>query len=224
MTLPSELLRETPDEQRPSDRRELVEPADELEVVRNRLAEADPRVEADELLRHARGDRERKPLLEKALHVRHHVVVRGVDLHRARLALHVHEAEIAARVGDDACELGIASESRHVVDELDAELERTTGNRRLGRVDRDRGARQVEQHLLDPLELLVGAHAHRAGPRRLAADVDDRGAAVEHAPGCGHRRLDPEVHSTVRERVGRDVDHAHHRWGGKPLVDRHASV
>ena len=53
------------DEHRPAERGQLVEPAHELEVVLDRLAEADPGIEADELLADARGDREREPLLEE---------------------------------------------------------------------------------------------------------------------------------------------------------------
>ena len=43
VSLPERALAREPDEQRPADRGELVEPADELEVVRDRLAEADAR-------------------------------------------------------------------------------------------------------------------------------------------------------------------------------------
>ena len=38
------------DEDRPAERAELVEPANELEVVLGRLAKTDPGIEADELL------------------------------------------------------------------------------------------------------------------------------------------------------------------------------
>ena len=151
MTLPSELLRESPT----SSGRPIAASSSSRRTSSRLWATVLPKPipgsRQTSSSGDARRDREGEPLLEKTLHVRHHVVIRGVDLHRARLALHVHEAEIAARVGDDACELGIASQSGDVVDELDAELERAPGDRRLGGVDRDRRARQVEQHLLDPL-------------------------------------------------------------------------
>ena len=51
-------------------------------------------------------------------------LVGGKFLHRPRLALHVHQAEVAARVRDNARELGIAAKRRDVVDELGAERER----------------------------------------------------------------------------------------------------
>ena len=75
-----------------------------------------------------------------ALHVGDDVVVDRVVLHRPRLALHVHEAEVAAGVGDDTRELRVAAQRGDVVHELDAELERAPRDRRLRGVDRDRRA------------------------------------------------------------------------------------
>ena len=48
--LPERALAREADHERPADRGELGEPPDELEVVLDGLAEADARVEADELL------------------------------------------------------------------------------------------------------------------------------------------------------------------------------
>ena len=83
-----------------------------------------PGVEADPLLRDPRLDREREPLLEERRDLGGDIVVARVVLHRPRLALHVHQAEVAARVGDHAGELGVAAERGDVVDQLGAELER----------------------------------------------------------------------------------------------------
>src|SRR6266851_4505921 len=62
-------LAREPDQDRPPDRDELVEAAHKLEVLLDGLAEADARVEADELLADTRGDCECKPLLEECLHI-----------------------------------------------------------------------------------------------------------------------------------------------------------
>ena len=80
------------DEHRPSDRDQLRQAPDELEVVLDRLAEPDPGVEADELLADPLRHGEREPLLEERLHLGDDVVVARVVLHRPRLAVHVHEA------------------------------------------------------------------------------------------------------------------------------------
>ena len=94
------------------EREQHVEAADELEVVLRRLAEADARVEADPLLRNPLRDGEREALLEERRDLRGDVVVARVLLHRPRLALHVHEAEIRAGVGDHAGEVGVARAAR----------------------------------------------------------------------------------------------------------------
>ena len=84
----------------------------------DRLAEPDPWVEADELLADPRRDRKGEPLLEKRLHVRDDIVVDRVGLHRPRLAAHVHMADVGVRLGDHACERGVAAQGGHVVHEL----------------------------------------------------------------------------------------------------------
>ena len=104
------------------------------------------------------------------------VVVARVGLHRARLALHVHQAEVRTALGNDAGELGVAPQRRDVVDELGAEFERAAGYLALRRVDRDGNAVEPLENRHDAAELLVDRDPCGAGPRRLAAHVDDRGA------------------------------------------------
>ena len=67
------------------------------------------------------------------------------------------------------------------------------------------------EHGHDAPQLLVERHALRAGPGRLAADVDDRRALRRAiAPRGCDRVLGRAVDAAVRERVRRDVDDAHH--------------
>ena len=61
-------------------------------------------------------DRELGALLEEGADVVDDVVVARVVLHRARLAEHVHEAAVAAAIGDEAGELGLVAEGGDVVD------------------------------------------------------------------------------------------------------------
>ena len=154
----SERLREKPISTGRPSADQLGQPADELEVVLVRLPEADSRVEADELLADPLGDRERQPLLEEGLDLRDDVVVARVGLHRPRLALHVHQAAVRARLGDDACELRIAAQRGDVVDQLRAELER---------LPRDLGLRGVDRDRL-PLRALRAPAGPAAAPRRQA--------------------------------------------------------
>ena len=78
------------------------------------------------------------------------VVVARVDLHRARLALHVHQAEVRAAVRDDARELRVAAQRGDVVDELRAELERAPRDLGLRGVDRDGQPGELLEHREDP--------------------------------------------------------------------------
>src|SRR6185436_7997627 len=84
------------------------------------------------------------------------------------------------------------------------------------RIDRERyaarvaiGAQRLEQGQ-HAIELLLFGGRRGAGARRLAADVDDRGAVVEHLVGMVQRALAVGVAATVVERVRGDVEHAHH--------------
>jgi hypothetical protein len=132
----------------------------------------------------------------------------------------VHQAEVGLRGRNHSGQLRVAAERGDIVHELGAELERATGDLGLGGVDRD-GYLALERledgH--DSPQLLVECHALGAGPCRLAPDVDDRGAFVQHPSRSrdGVHRL--EVDSSVRERVGRDVDDAHHRRARKSSLE-----
>ena len=65
--------------------------------------------------------------------------------------------------------------------------------------------------------------ALRTGPRRLAADVDDRGALVEQAPRGRDRHLRLVVPAAVGEAVGRDVDDPHHARAAQTFLERRTS-
>ena len=79
---------------------------------------------------------------------------------------------------------------------------------------------QTLEHGQHALQFLVRVDALGAGTRRLAADVDDRRAALEHLRRRGHRVIRAEMDAPIRERVGRDVDDAHHGRTREPLLDR----
>ena len=134
------------DENRAADPAEPLEATDQLEVLVGRLAEPDPRVEADVILGNPGRHRDGEPFLEKAGDLLHNVVVTRRDLHRARLPLHVHEANVCACVGDCTREPGIATQRGDVVDEQRARSECLSRHLRLGGVDRDRNAGELLEH------------------------------------------------------------------------------
>src|SRR5919197_600005 len=61
----------------------------------------------------------------------------------------------------------------------------------------------------DAAQLLLGRHRRRAGPGRLAADVEDVGAGRRQLEPVRDRPLGAEEEPAVRERVGGHVDDAH---------------
>src|SRR5207249_12056496 len=95
---PEEALARGADENGKTERHDLVQPRQELEVVLDRLAEPDSRIEADALLRNPGLDREGEPLLEERRDFGDDIVVTGIVLHAARLSEHVHQAKVGASV------------------------------------------------------------------------------------------------------------------------------
>src|SRR5579862_2891159 len=124
------------DQHRAAEREEHVEAPDELEVVLERLAEADARIKADAILTHAALDREPHAVLEERRDLACNVVVTRIVLHRPRLTLHVHEADIGVVLGAHVCKLRIGAECRDVVHELGAERECAAPDLGLRSVDR----------------------------------------------------------------------------------------
>ena len=138
-----------PDQYRAPKRDENVEPTDELEVLSRRLAEADPGIEADSLLRipAATANASRPPGTQSLRRPRRRNAGRPAS--GARLALHVHQTEIRTALGHDAGQLGVPPQRRDVVDELGAQFERAGGLPRSSpcrsRRERRRAAREPER-------------------------------------------------------------------------------
>ena len=75
------------------------------------------------------------------------------------------------------------------------------------------GAVDHLDHGLGAHDLGLAVDRRGAGPRALAADVDDRGAGGDQRVGVGGGRGRVGVGVAVEERVGRDVEHAHQLEG-----------
>ena len=94
--LADEALARGPDHQRPPQLPQLPQPPQQLQVVLQRLAEPDPRIEPDPLLGDALRHGELQPLGEKGLDVVDDVVIARIVLHRPRIPRHVHEHDADA--------------------------------------------------------------------------------------------------------------------------------
>ena len=232
-----EALARGADHDRAAQRQQLVQTAQQLEVVRDGLAEADARVEQHAPLAHALAHGERQALLEERLDLVDHVVIARVLLHRARLAAHVHQAALRAAVAPPAppsrgrarnaltslTRLAPASSAARATDALDVSIEICGRAWRAGPILRG----DPLDHGQHPTKLLLRAtRARRPGastrrrrrrcPRpRSASDtrVRDRGVGVQEAPAVG-------------ERVRRDVDDPHQAeaaGGARRRVQRRSS-
>src|SRR2546426_5907912 len=134
---PDKPLARDADHDRASDRDDLVQAAQELEVVVEGLAEADPGVEPDSLLGDSLTDRKLEPLLQKGLDLRHDVLIGRRLLHRLGVALHVEQADLYARLAHHRRHLRVPSKRGDVVYERGARRQRLTRDRGFVGVDRE---------------------------------------------------------------------------------------
>jgi len=190
--------------------------------VRGVLREADPGIDECVLARHAGGARALERRGELGAHLAHHVAVgrRVVALGRAAAQVHQHRRHAAP--GHERRHRGIVTEAAHVVDDVGARVERGLGDRRLRGVDRDRpGAMAPERldHGNDAPALLVLRDGLGTRAGRLAAYVQPVGALLEQPQAVRERGLG--ALRPARERVGGDVQDAHHE---RALAEHHGGA
>jgi len=181
--------------------------------VLDRLAEPDAGVEHDLLLADAGGNGKRQALLEEAEDIVDDVLVVGVVLHGLRRPEHVHQAYGAPGLGDDLGHRRIAAQRGDVVDDRRSRDQRATRDLGFGRVHRDGRrdlAAQGGHDGDDARRLLVDRRRIGPGPRRFAADVDDRGTVRGHGLALTESGFGMDEKATVRERVRGHVEDPHH--------------
>ena len=192
------------------------------DVLIHRLPEPDARVEADPLLRDPGVDGEPQPLLEEGCDLGGDVLIARIDLHRARIAGHVHQAEVCLGLGDGADEVGIGPERGDVVDQLGSEGERPPRDGRLRGVDRD--GTPASPSRTGTIRRSSSSRATPSEPGRVdsppTSTIDAPSATIRCAEAIGV--VGPVVDAPVRERVGGDVDDAHHRRAAEALLGRRA--
>lgn len=196
---------------------ETIESAEQRPVVLRVLGEAEPRIEDDAGTVHPGGDGRVDLAEQSAAHVLDDVAVvvllrgtRSVGPVDGGTPVHEHPGD--AGIGDDTRHVGIGAATGDVVDDGHARTDRRSRHGCPHRVDADAHAvrDQLGDHRCDALRLdgrvdAVGSRTCRLAPH--IDDVDTRGVQFEAVP---HRGVDVQVAAAVRERVGRDVDDAHH--------------
>ena len=97
--LPDEPLPRNAEAERPAEPRKLAEIREQFERVIERLAEADSGVETNRLRLDTRFAQNLQSLLEELSHLKHHIVVLRIALHRLWGALHVHDDDPSPVLG-----------------------------------------------------------------------------------------------------------------------------
>ena len=154
------------------------------------------------------------PAGELVAHVGDDVVVDGELLHPVARAAPVH-GDVGTRASaDEPAIAGVGQAAADVVDEHRAGGERRVGDLGAHGVDADDdpGGGERRDDGQDAGAAPPPASTRPApGPGRLAADVDEVGAVGERGRARGATAASASSHSAaVAERVGRDVDDAHH--------------
>ena len=189
-----------------------VQAAQQVQVVRHRLAEPESGVQEDALPVDAGPHRGAQAPAQEPVHVVHDVVVRRCPLHGAGRSLHVHQHHRGTPVGDQRRHVRVEAQGADVVHHDGAGVEGGGG---------DVGAPGIHRHprLVAPDDL--ADHRHHAGAlfrrrygqrpraRGLAAHVDQVGALRQHHLGTRQRLLGFTIQPAVGERVRRDVQNAH---------------
>ena len=218
-SLPQRALAREADEHRPAEREQHVEPPHELEVVLDRLAEADARVEADPLLADARPRPRRR------------AAPRGTPRpRRRRRRTAARPASSAARPAcasgrdtrrDSATTPASSGSPRSAVTSLTSLAPRSSAARATAAFDVS-----IETGTSPPSASSTGTTRRSSSSAATPSEpgrVDSPPTSTIAAPSAIIRRAARdrvrrvEVDPAVGERVRRDVDHAHHRWAWKPL-------
>src|SRR5690606_20795888 len=161
--MPEKHLARRADEDRASERAQLFEPTEDLEVLRRLLRETDPGIEDDSLAVDARGLELIEPAFEEAADLREDAVRVGSHrLHRLGRPPHVHENNRDVGSIEEHRNPTRVSTSGNVIDDIGARLQSPLAYRWVSRVDRDRDVAPFPDafaHADRPATLLAGGNS-----------------------------------------------------------------
>ena len=184
---------------------------EQAQVVRQCLGETEAWVKNDSVCIDARRSASGHPLFKISRNVRCHIIVMRVVLHIARLTAHVHQAHRQTGIGRRV-QGTIALQRAYVVDQPSPQPRRLADDRRRGGIDRNdhiQAAIDCLDHRRHALDFFGHRHGTRPRARRLATDVDQRGACGDHRFGMPQRSVALAEAPAVREGVGGDIEDTH---------------
>ena len=195
------------------DAHEFVETREELEILLQGLGKAEARI--DPYILDAEAVEPVEALGEVKGDVGNDIVVVAVGLHDSGEAAGVHHDIGDLRIGDKVEHIGVELTGTDVVDHVGTGLDGATSGEGKTGVDGDDGRREsltegghgsCETGSLD-----VGRKHNGAGTRRDDAHIEDVGTPTEKQAGLTHHGMRVEETATVEERIGGDIEDAHHR-------------
>src|SRR5439155_9453920 len=184
----------------------------ERQVVIGRLAETDSGIDGYGVGTDSDDFEGSDPIGEEGAYLPHDVGVVRVLLHGLRIPGHVHDDDSGLALRDGADHGGI-SDSGDVVHQGSARVDGLGRHRRLHRVDRKRHVhldRQVTDDRPDAAPLFLCGNCIGPWPRRFASDVEKVRPLLDQLDAVAQRSVRLEVAAAVRERIGGDVQDAHH--------------
>ncbi|MDT4852212.1 hypothetical protein FQZ97_864360 [compost metagenome] len=190
---------------------------EQTEVVRQVFCKTEPRIEDDALGRDSHGEACLHAFGEKTRDLAKQVVITRILLHVARLAKHVHQAHREPAIGR-RIQGAVAAQGAHIVDHPRPKARAFAHHRRGGGIQ---GNHHIQfagdglDHWRDTLQLLGRRHRAGSRPSRLTADVDQGRASGHHLGGMAQRRVASIEATAVGERIGGDIEDAHHVWLGQ---------
>ena len=182
-------------------------------VVGGRFAKANPGVERDAVERHPSAVHLRQAPGQPGGHLNHHITgVVGELLHRARLTLHVHQADATRRVRRHHRQRTRPGQCAHIVDDVGAQIEGRLHHLGPAGVHRHRDAQShgMAQHRQHPGQLFLQIRLTGTGAGGFTADVQQVSAVAQQLVAVRLGRVGAAVLAAVGKRIGRDVDDAHH--------------
>ncbi len=207
-----ERLARRPDEDRTIEFGQPVQSGQGFPGVLGALGETKSRVEDQPIARDPAARRPADRRLELSHNLAGDVAVHGPAIHLGGASAVVHQHERSAGARDDRREVGVVLQATDVVDDRCARGHGVACDRGLVGVDRHRHATVTRQRCDDrqhASQFLAGVDGLGAGPRRLAANIQNVGAVGNHLQAIVDCSRGVESPSAVGEGVRRDVDDPH---------------
>ncbi len=126
----------------------------------------------------------------------------------------MHDAKPGASLGCDRCDLRLALQPVHIVDDMGTGFDRRPSRRCAVGVDGDQCIRlltQCSDNRHDTRDLLLGADLCGTRTRRFAADIQDHRALFDTGKRMAHGTVDRVMQPAIGEGIRSDIDDRHDR-------------